>query len=183
MSLTIITGLACSGKTSLAKHYASLKDAEVIHRDEYRYFPPSTWTKAPKDMFIHNVCQAIQDKLSAGRSVIYEGTYHDAHDPENASEELIRFCLSNFPCKEVIILKTSDQVDHVARLFKRSFNRALGIEDQGSARETPESVARLLIKNIEYWKENTEALESLATSVINSNIPCTQAALEDLLKN
>lgn len=141
MRYIVITGLAGSGKTTLAKAIASKYNLDCIHIDDFRY--GENWKKKSFDEFKNDLFN--HTKKCKTDLVVVEGTYHDPHD-ENNSRIKVHHQLWNDACM-LIILKI-DKLKRIGRLIDRSIKRVLN-QDSGSCSETTSSRARLMIKNIE----------------------------------
>lgn len=145
--VTIITGLAGCGKTTTATRLSKNKNPIVC--DDYRY--EQNWRKKSFEQYRTEIFGVLESDS------IIEGSYNDASDPENARICVFKEIVELGHCQKVIIILMS-KVDQITSLVTRSINRATKIENQGTCKETPSSIAKLLIKNIENYDANVNAL-------------------------
>jgi adenylate kinase family enzyme len=155
---TIVTGLACSGKSTLAQKLSP----NVLVCDHYRYGPG--WVKRdPKD-YVASVLARVADQPN----LVIEGALHDAHDPMQARERAFKRILEFYPGTRVYVVLPKTMHEQVADIVKRSIGRAKGEVPQGTCPETSESVAKLLVKTIQNYEENVRALEDFSEWCINN---------------
>lgn len=155
--LILVVGLAGAGKTTVAKKLGEFGH-EVVHSDTLRY-SDQQWTRRPVFDYHARVQEAIaaaRGRLQPGKCVVFESSYRDANDPDNARALVLRELVTQ--AKQVFIIRTEGLVNDTARLIDRCIGRAAGTEPQGACPETSENRARLLIKFIQNHDENKKAL-------------------------
>lgn len=168
MTLTLITALCCGGKTTLANKLAQETGATVVHADDYRYIP-GTWTRKTAADFEAGVITAI---AAAPGDVIYETTYNDVSDAEQARIQVFNNLLTRKDVA-VIIIKPMDLKTSVGHIIDRCIGRAMGTEPQGFSPETSTSRAEMILKNVRAFDANVSALNNLEQTVLAQNIPLT----------
>ena len=150
----IITGLAGSGKSILAKKLKKITgEGEIITCDNFRYKKGQGWIKKNLKEYKNSILNEVNknDNLK-----ILEGSYYDGSDPEHM--RMIVFQDLLYKCQYVFIIQPIDKVDQIAKLIDRSINRVIGKEPHGTCEETSTSRARLIIKNVENYERNCKCL-------------------------
>jgi hypothetical protein len=155
--ITLIVGLAADGKTTLAETLAKVHGGVPFKSDDCRYVP-DTWTRRDAAEFIADVEARLKEE--AGKKVLIDTTYNDAHDPQNARRRLVDELIKSGRVGTLIIFK-SEEMEHLEGIMTRSFNRLLKTERQGAAKETPKDVAALMRKSVKNYEANVAALEEL----------------------
>jgi hypothetical protein len=163
-SIKIVTGLACSSKTTEAKILAETAQPThvVLSFDNYRY-SDEKWTKKDYATFKSDVFHAIKTIQNKDKHVriVLEGAYNDASDPEQARMKVINELIDSKNVIQVIVLTPKDKFTHIMSIVKRSISRENGEEPQGACPETPESATKLISKCYINYSNNMEALQEL----------------------
>ncbi len=148
----LITGPAACGKTTTAHRLAKSRNATVVHCDSHRY-KPGTWDKVSADFYQESVMLAVQ---RAPGSVIVEGVYLDVSDSENCRPATFNQLLE-WATSRIVFKPPLDKT--VENIVRRTMNRVRGTEEAGAAEETPESVTRLILKQVNNYAKIIGALE------------------------
>lgn len=167
----IVTGLCASGKDTYSKRlanqmayqYGPRPNINICSCDELRY--GANWQKRPAADFIADVTNLAKSESP----IIFQGAYLDAYDPEHAREKAFEAILPTV--KEVIIIKpAATRTDHVRNIVRRSINRATGVEPTGTCAETPETVARMIVKQLDNMYDCAAALYEFESICFNNDL-------------
>lgn len=157
-NITLVTGLAGSGKTTLAQRLVDQGVVDVrVSMDQHRYVP-GTWTKLCAREFFKSMDEEL--KKHEGKRVVVEGSCNDASDPENAREAYFEFLLEQ-GAEQLMVFAPKPLTGHIEDIIARSFGRLLGTMPKGAAEETPGTVSRLVVKMVQNYPANVDALERL----------------------
>lgn len=173
---TIVTGHAGSGKSTCAKQLAEKIGAVLVCADDHRYHAGS-WIKLPADEFAKNVGNAIGLAVAAKRPWVYESSYLDTHDPEDARGKVLRSLLPH--AHRVVFMGTHAPEMLQCNILRRSFRRACG-KEAGFAAEGPRNVVQLLNKVYAGYNTVGLALENFYKLAIEARLPCFRAQHEVL---
>ena len=149
----IVTGLAGSGKTTLSTKLSK----RVVHSDTFRYYT-GTWNKLPYTVFREAIFNAISDDIV--HSAVYESTYRDAHDREESRKRVIDELIESGKATKLVVIKPTTLKNDLTSVVARSMRRARG-EEKGAAAELPENVTALILKFVQEYDENCNALNLL----------------------
>jgi hypothetical protein len=166
MSNVIVTGFAGAGKSTLAKQLAADLGATVVSADEFRY-ERGTWTKRPLAEFQAAVEAAIAHVRGPW---VYESSYLDISDPENARGVVIDTLLSTYRDVTLYVLHgpcRTLQENVIARSLARAAGR-LGTE--AGATESPRSILALIRKIEDGYDRVNASLQQLRINVAHD--PC-----------
>jgi nucleoside 2-deoxyribosyltransferase len=169
---TLIVGLACSGKTTLALRVAARQGLRVVHADDCRYSDAS-WTKRA----LLDYAEHVDAALSAGPSV-FESSYLDASDATNARIEVLHALLPR--AAAVVIITPDDAVTCLGRLVDRCIGRAAGTEPQGSCTETSLSRARLVRKFVTSYPAACAALDAFEAAAKEAGAAVVRGTRDEL---
>lgn len=173
----IVTGLAGAGKTTLAldlvkKYRDDGLHVTLISADEFRYEPAGTWRKAPLSLFRERIEREIE---ASGGNFVFESSYLDVSDPEDARGVIIRELL---PTATALFVLTDTLQTIQENILQRSLDRAAGKIPPGAAPETSQSVLKLLDKVRTGYDAVTAALKALSASFSGPHLyfgPCQYA--------
>jgi len=172
MQHTIVTGLAGPLKIHLSRSIANDQQIEHIDANNYRYVK-GTWEKLSYNEF----SSAIMNVLSANNtSKVYVSAYWDSHDKEESRAKVIKSLIEQKLVKELKIIKPTNLETDLCYIVERSLNRACARarwSEDGVAPETPESVTEMVIKFMDSYKLNCDALVSLEVFAKEHNVLLT----------
>lgn len=168
----IVTGLPGLGKTTFGCALAEKHDVEVISADAFR-FRPGTWSKVNLAEFTASVNAAVDKAIAETGGFVFESSYLDVHDAEDARGVVIRALLRERDAQLFILQGSKKEV--VAGILDRSFRRYAGELPQGAAHETPDTVAQLLIK----VSDNFEAINNALVALAKAHV-CVNGTLADV---
>jgi dephospho-CoA kinase len=169
----IITGLAGSGKSTLARKIELDKGYQVISCDDYRYL--GNWVRKSYLQYRHDILSEINKD---GSPKIIEGAYLDAHDPENSRIRVFNELISQGFIQKVYIIHI-DKIVQASRLIDRCINRVTGVESQGTCVESSINRGCLLVKAIENYEKNTDALKLFKLYIDSFNIEVEEIHIND----
>lgn len=156
----IITGLAASGKTTWAKflNEKNKLGSELIVCDNIRFTNDKDWIRKPLFDYRNDILTAINRNSIAK---IIEGAYFDPNDTEQARNTVFNELINNGYIKTVYCIEPDTLEGQMTRIIRRSINRSSGAEPKGTCPETPNTVAKLVIKNCINYNLNCEMLTKL----------------------
>jgi hypothetical protein len=172
MTITIVTGLACSGKTTAAEDFAK----NVITCDDFRF--GEAWIKRDKSDYMEDVLGAVNVHVAKNEDVVVEGIYFDAHDPSNARSELFHSLLETHKDCVVVIISPVQLKIQVARLIDRSILRYAKQTREGSCPEKSHNRAAMVMKNIENYDACVKELDMFKNYVIMAKFTVRQLILD-----
>lgn len=171
----IVTGMGGAGKSTHARSLLNDERA-IVATDEYRY-EPGSWKKVPRDLYVGDVFEAIDNITAAGKVAIVEGIYLDTSDPEDARGYLMRALLSRAQAVHIVECFATSEAQCTA-LRERFERREQGLERPAARPETEASVARLQAKCTHNFNEVVASLHQLAASA-GARSGCTWVPRED----
>lgn len=151
----LILGLTGSGKTTLAAEIRRRSGMPTIDCDVHRYGENSS--RKSLNEYTCDVLKHITVYEEHGIAFVLEGSCNDTSDPENARKVVMQEIQHRF--EKVIIIKPQGLEQQVESLIRRSLNRANSSEPQGACIETPQSAARLVLKAVQSYDSNVQALD------------------------
>lgn len=169
MSIDLVLGLGCSGKTTLAGQLG----LPVIHLDSHKFLSPG-WTRVTPAAFHDSVMKEIDEK----GNVVIEGIYYDSGD-RGATINLVDSLLSEGRVRSVLIFNPpASAMEQATRIMTRSFGRLLGRlpQNESGNDERPEDVARLMQKTFFTFDQSVAELAALNKRCIDLGVPVTMAA-------
>ena len=117
----IVCGLAAAGKSTLAKTLALKQAVGVVHADVYRYV--KAWAKRDAAVFVPEVLAACTETLARSGGYVFESTYYDAHDAQQARIAAIHELIDVAPlgAKPTIVVIADENIeDALSTVIERS---------------------------------------------------------------
>lgn len=164
--IVFITGLAASGKTTLAKQKAAKRDASLISLDDHIF--GENWQRRSYAAYRASV---MHDLINANNDVaVVEGVCYNSTDDQDQRAKVATDLLNFGSVKQVIIFRPTNIYDHVARIIDRSIRRANGLES-GTCVETSINRARMVVKAVRQYEDACQQLEKFADECVAHNVP------------
>ena len=154
----IITGLAASGKSTLAKDLvAKLRPfPTLIVGDNYRFIDVK-WTKAPRDVYVARISAAALE----ASTYVFDSFYRDGYEAETASVSAMGALVeaAAADAKPTIInIQPVTLQDTMKNVIRRTVGRAKGDVPQGPCPETFDSATELVVSVSKNYACEAEAL-------------------------